>query len=157
MPEPIAAVASISVNASPEKSRAAALALDPVKVVRARGLIPGVKAVSGQTGAWSAQGQTRTLTLTDGATAEETLVALEPGGYRYRIGNFTGPFARLVKEAHARFETAPRGDGSILTWTYEFHAKGGLSAAILSFLVDSQWNAYMDAALARLKDGIERA
>jgi carbon monoxide dehydrogenase subunit G len=157
MPEPIAAVASISVNASPQKTRAAALALDPVKTVRARGLIPGVKAVSGQTGAWSAQGQTRTLTLTDGATAEETLVALEPGGYRYRIAKFTGPFARLVKEAQARFEVAPRGDGSNLTWTYEFHARGALSAAILSFLVDSQWNAYMDAALERLKDEIERA
>lgn len=157
MSDPIAAAASISVNASPEKTRAAALALDPVKIVRARGLIPGVKAVSGQTGAWSAEGQTRRLTLTDGATAVETLVALEPQGYRYRIGEFTGPFARLVKEATARFEVTPRGEGSIVSWTYEFHARGGLSAAILSFLVDSQWNAYMDAALERLKDEIERA
>lgn len=157
MPEPVAAVASIAVNASPAKTLAAALAMDPAKFVRARGLLPGVKSVSGQTGAWSAPGQTRQLTLTNGARAEETLIALEPAGYRYRIARFTGLFSAIVKEAHARFDVTPRGDGSMLRWTYEFQPTGGLSAAILSFLVDSQWNAYMDAALARLKDDIERA
>ena len=156
MPDPIAAAASINVNASPERTFAAALAMDPVQIVRARGLIPGVRSVSGQTGPWSAPGQTRTLTLTDGATAEETLIAVEPAGYRYRVGKFTGLFSRIVKEAAARFEVTPRSEGSVLTWTYEFQPKGGLSAAILSFLVDSQWNSYMDAALERLKDDIER-
>lgn len=157
MQTPIAATATIPVNASPDRTRAAALALDPVRIVRARGLIPGVTAVSGQTGPWSAEGQTRRLTLSDGATAEETLIALEPGGYRYRVANFTGPFRFLVKEANARFEIAPRAEGSMLTWSYEFTPTGGLAAAILSFLVDSQWNAFMDAALERLKSEIERA
>ncbi len=157
MINPITATASISVNASPEKTRAAALALDPVALVRARGLIPGVKAVSGQTSAWTAPGQSRTLTLTDGATVRETLVALDSGGYRYRVDGFTGAFSHIVREANARFDVSPRGEGSTLTWTYEFQPKGGLSAAILSFLVDSQWNAFMDAALVRLKDAIERA
>lgn len=157
MPDPILASASIGINASPEKTLAAALALDPARIVARRGLIPGVKSVSGQTGPWSAPGQTRLLTLTDGSRAEETLTALEPNGYRYRIGTFTGPFALIVKEANARFEVAPRGEGSALVWTYEFQPKGGLSAAILSFLVDSQWNAFMDAALERLKADIERA
>lgn len=157
MLDPIAAAASIAVNASPAKTFAAALAMDPAKFVRARGLIPGVKSVTGQTGAWSAPGQTRQLTLTDGARAEETLIALDPAGYRYRIAKFTGLFSHIVKEAHARFDVTPRGDGSVLAWTYEFQPKGALSAAILSFLVDSQWNAYMDATLERLKDTIERA
>lgn len=157
MIDPIPASASIAVNASPAKTLAAALAFDPARIVQKRGLIPGVKSATGQTGAWSAPGQTRQLTLTDGARAEETLIALDPAGYRYRIGNFTGLFSHIVKEAHARFEVTPRGDGSALTWTYEFLPKGGLSAAILSFLVDSQWNAFMDAALERLKAEIERA
>lgn len=157
MMKPIGAAASITLAASPAKTLAAALALDPAKIVAKRGPIPGVKSVTGQTGAWSAPGQTRQLTLTDGTRAEETLTGLDANGYRYRIGKFTGLFSRIVKEAHARFEVTPRGDGSVLTWTYEFHPKGGLSAAILSFLVDSQWNAFMDAALARLKAEIERA
>jgi carbon monoxide dehydrogenase subunit G len=157
MPSPIPAAASIAVNASPAKTLAAVLALDPARIVAKRGLIPGVKSVTGQTAAWSAPEQTRQLTLTDGARARETLIALEPAGYRYRVGDFTGPFAHLVKEANARFDVSPRGDGSTLTWTYEFTPKGGLSAAILSFLVDNQWNSFMDAALARLKDDIERA
>ena len=157
MPEPIQAVASISVAADQAKTRAAALALDPVKIVHAKGLIPGVRSLAGQTGPWSAAGQSRTLTLTDGSTAAETLIALEPDGYRYRISDFTGLFKLIVKEANARFSVAPRGDASILTWTYEFVPKGGLAAAILSFLVDSQWNGFMDAALERLKDEIERA
>ncbi|MDZ7628734.1 MAG: SRPBCC family protein [Parvularculaceae bacterium] len=156
MSNSIAATASIVVNASQDKTRAAALALDPVSIVRARGLIPGVKSISGHTGAWSAEGQTRKLSLSDGATAEEMLVALTPNGYRYRIANFTGPFRLLVREAKAQFEVTPRAEGSLLTWSYAFTAKGGLAAAILSFLVDSQWNAFMDAALERLKTEIER-
>lgn len=157
MQGPIAAAASIVVNASPARTFAAALAMDPAKLVAKRGLIPGVKAISGQTGAWSAPGQTRQLTLTNGSRAEETLIALDPAGYRYRIAKFTGLFSHIVKEAHARFDVTPRGDGSVLAWTYEFQPKGALSAAILSFLVDSQWNAFMDATLERLKDTIERA
>ncbi len=157
MARPVAAAASIDINASPERTRAASLALDPVRIVRAQGLLPGVRAVSGQRDAWSAEGQMRVLTLTDGATAEETLLALEPGGYRYRIAGFTGPFARLASHAEARFEAAPRGEGTRLSWTYEFHPKGAVSAAILSFLVDGWWNAFMEAALTRLKDEIERA
>jgi len=157
MPKPIAAAASIAINASPARVFAATLALDPATIVQKKGLIPGVRSVAGQTGAWSAVGQSRKLTLTDGAGAEETLIALEPNGYRYRVAAFTGPFSHIVRDANARFEVAPRGEGSMLTWTYEFTPKGSLSAAILSFLVDSQWNAFMDAALLRLKDEIERA
>lgn len=156
MQEPIKAAASIAIAADPAKTRAAALALDPAKIVRKRGLIPGVRAVAGRTAAWSETGQTRTLTLSDGSTAVEKLVALDPDGYRYRITDFSGPFRFIVKEANARFAVAPRGDGSMLTWTYEFTPKGSLAAAILSFLVDSQWNGFMDAALQRLKEDIER-
>jgi carbon monoxide dehydrogenase subunit G len=157
MLKPIRAAASIAVNASQTAALEAILALDPVRIVAKRGLIPGVKSVDGQTGAWSAPGQTRRLLLTDGARAEETLIAIDSSGYRYRIDKFTGPFSHIVKEANARFEVAPRGEGSTLAWTYEFQPKGGLSAAILSFLVDSQWNAFMDAALERLKADIESA
>ncbi len=156
MQEPIKAAASIALAADAGTTRAAALAFDPAKIVQKRGLIPGVKSVSGQTVPWSAAGQTRTLTLSDGSTVVESLVALEPDGYRYRISDFSGPLKYIVKEAHARFAIAPRGEGSILTWTYEFTPKGRLAAAILSFLVDSQWNGFMDAALARLKENIER-
>jgi hypothetical protein len=157
MQKPVAAAASIAVSADPAKVRAAALALDPVKIVQPKGLLPGVRSVAGVTAPWSAPGQTRTLTLTDGSTLAETLVAIEEDGYRYRGSDYSGPFRFLVKEANARFAVAPRGDGATLTWTYEFTPKGGLAAAILSFLVDSQWNAFMDAALARLKADIERA
>ncbi len=156
MQEPIQAAASIAVVADPATTLAAALALEPVRIVQARGLIPGVKSLAGQTGAWSAAGQTRRLTLTDGSTAVETLIALESDGYRYRISDFSGLFNLIVKEANARFSVAPHGEGSLLTWTYEFMPKGGLAAAILSFLVDSQWNGFMDAALERLKGDIER-
>lgn len=156
MPEPIQAVATITVTADPTRTRAAALALDPVKIVHPKGLIPGVKTLTGQIGPWSAAGQTRKLTLTDGSTAVETLLALGPNGYRYRISDFSGLFKLIVKEANARFSVTPRGDGSVLTWSYEFTPKGALAAAILSFLIDSQWNGFMDAALERLKVDIER-
>ncbi len=157
MQKPIAAIASITVAAAPAATLAAALAIDPVSIVLARGILPGVRSIQGQTGPWSSPGQTRTLTLTDGSTVEETLVALHADGYRYRIAKFSGPFRFLVTEANARFDVAAHTGGSALTWTYAFDPKGALAAAILSFLVDSQWNGFMDAALARLKPTIERA
>ncbi len=157
MSKSIAAAASVAVNAAPAKTFAAALALDPVRIVQPKGMIPGVASVAGQSGPWSMEGQTRTMTLTDKGSVEETLIEIEPLGYRYRIGNFTGPFRMLVREARARFYVQPRGEGSLLTWTYEFEPKGAIAATILSFLVDSQWNAFMDATLQRLKDEIERA
>ncbi|MFN3960133.1 MAG: SRPBCC family protein [Parvularculaceae bacterium] len=157
MHKPIAAAASIAVSADPATVRAATLALDPVRIVQAKGFLPGVRSVVGVTAPWSAPGQTRTLTLTDGSTLTETLVAIEEDGYRYRGSDYSGPFRFLVKEANARFAVAPRADGATLSWTYEFTPKSGLAAAILSFLVDSQWNAFMDATLERLKADIERA
>ncbi len=157
MQTPIAATASITVAALPATTLAAALAIDPVSTVLTRGIIPGVRSVKGQTGPWSSPGQTRTLTLTDGSTVEETLVALHADGYRYRIAKFSGLFRFIVAEANARFDVAAHAGGSTLTWTYAFTPKGAMAAAILSFLVDSQWNGFMDAALSRLKPAIERA
>jgi hypothetical protein len=155
MPEPIVAAASIFVNASPEITLGKALGFDVPSVVQKRGLLPGVRSVSGATGAWAKAGEKRQLTLTDGSRVEETLVEISPAGYAYRVTNFTGPFKFLVKEANASFAVEPRRDGAMLTWTYEFLPSSAIASPIISFLVDTGWNDWMDAALERLKDAIE--
>jgi hypothetical protein len=157
MPEPITTTASIFVRRAPEKVLERAMDFDAPSVVRKRGLLPGVRSVSGATGAWTNVGQKRQLVLTDGSRVEETLVDITPSSYAYRVADFTGPIRLLVREAKASFAVEPRRDGSMLTWTYEFKPKSALAAPIISFLVDTAYNAWMDAGLERLKDAIEAA
>ncbi|NWG93073.1 MAG: SRPBCC family protein [Parvularculaceae bacterium] len=146
---------SIFVRAPVEKAFAFALGFDAPSIVRKRGPLPGVKSVSGTTGAWSSAGQKRKLTLTDGSGVEETLIEVGPSSYKYRVGALTGPFKFLVKEMNASFEVEPRKDGSMLTWTYAFTPASPLAAPVVSFIADALWPQWMDAALERMKDALE--
>ncbi len=146
---------SIEINAGPDKVFAAALSFDAPSIVKKHGALPGVAAVAGQTAAWSAPGQQRTLTLTDGTSVRETLVLLDRSSYDYRVEEFTGPIAALIERATGQFEAAPDGAGSLLSWRYEFVAASPAAAPLLRFMVSALWPGYMRAALKRLKVVIE--
>lgn len=146
---------SIFIKAPVEKAFAFALGFDVPSIVHKHGPLPGVKSVSGTTGAWSNAGQKRKLTLTDGSGVEETLLDVGPNSYKYRVAGLTGPFKFLVKEMNASFEVEPRKDGSMLTWTYAFTPTSPLAGPILSFIADSLWPQWMDAALERMKNALE--
>lgn len=155
MPDPVVSNSSIFIKAPVEKTFAMALGFDAPAIVRPKGLLPGVKSVAGTIGAWSKAGETRSLSLTDGSSVEETLIEVGPASYKYRVANFSGPFKYLVKEANASFAVEPRQNGSALTWSYEFTPISAMAAPIVSFIASSLWPGWMDAALERLKEAIE--
>jgi hypothetical protein len=146
---------SIFIKAAVPEAFAFALGFDVPAIVQKRGMLPGVKSLSGATSAWSTAGQKRKLILTDGSTAEETLIEIGPSSYKYRVGGLTGPFKFLVKEMNASFEVEPRKDGSFMTWTYAFTPTSPLAGPIVSFIADALWPQWMDAALERMKDALE--
>lgn len=155
MPNPVVSDSSIFIKAPVEKTFAMALGFDAPAIVRPKGLLPGVKSVAGTIGAWSKVGETRRLSLTDGSSVEETLVEIGPSSYKYRVGEFSGPFKYLVKEANASFAVEQRQNGSALTWSYKFTPTSAMAAAVVSFIASSLWTGWMDAALERLKAAIE--
>lgn len=130
---------------------------DVTALFRAHGPVPGVVAVSGHEGAWSAPGETRLLSLSDGAGVREDLVAFRDNeSFAYRVSGFTGLFGALVREARGEWrfrETAP-GETRI-EWTYRFSPASPLAALAGRFVVSALWPGYMRAALARIQCAAE--
>jgi hypothetical protein len=153
----IRTVQSIDIAAEPGVVFAAACAIDAPSVIRKSVALPGVAAVAGHSAPWTAPGQRRVLTLTDGASVAETLLAISADSYDYRVAEFTGPFAALVSEAHGRFWTEPSGAGATLYWSYAFQPASSAAAPLVRFIAGALWPGYMQAALKRIKAGIEGA
>jgi hypothetical protein len=153
----IRTVQSIDIAAAPGVVFAAACAIDAPAVIRKSVVLPGVAAVSGHSAPWTSPGQRRVLTLTDGASVAETLLSIEEGAYEYRVAEFTGPFAALVSEARGRFWTEPTNAGATLLWSYGFQPASPAAAPLVRFIAGALWPGYMQAALKRIKAGIEGA
>ena len=151
----IRTVQSIDIAAAPGAVFAAACAIDAPEIIRKSVALPGVAAVSGHNAPWTTPGQRRVLTLTDGASVAETLIAIDDEAYEYRVAEFTGPFAALVSEARGRFWTEPSRDGATLFWSYAFEPASPAAAPLLRFIAGALWPGYMRAALKRVKAGIE--
>jgi hypothetical protein len=152
----IAVQESIEVSAPSGRAFEALCRFDAVSIIKKHGVLPGVASVAGQTAAWSAPGQQRLLTLTDGASVRETLTDFGAASYDYRVEDFTGPIAGLVAHARGRFEAAPEpGAAARITWRYEFTPSSAAAAPLLRFFVSALWPGYMRAALRRLKESIE--
>lgn len=129
---------------------------DVPALFRARGLVPGVVAVSGHEGAWSAPGETRLLSLSDGASVREELLEFRSNeSFTYRVSGLTGLFGVLMREARGEWrlcETAP-GE-TYIEWIYRF-SPAPFAALAGRFVVSALWPGYMRAALARIKSAAE--
>ena len=121
------------------------------------GAVPGVIGVSGHVAAWSAPGEVRDLTLNDGGSVREELVAFALNeSFAYRVTGFAGLFAALVREAQGSwrfFETSP--GRTQIEWTYSFAPASPLAAPAARLIVRSLWPGYMRAALLRIKERAE--
>ncbi|MEX0644619.1 MAG: SRPBCC family protein [Parvularculaceae bacterium] len=157
MPKPVLTLATVSIAAPAPKVFAAACGCDIPAVFKAQGAIPGVLKVDKHQGAWSAPGQMRLLTLSDGSSVHEELISFDKDqGYAYRVSGFTGPFAALVAEGRGEWRFTPTGaDETRVDWTYSFTPKSALAAPAVWFIVNVLWPGYIRAALSRLKSQIE--
>jgi hypothetical protein len=152
---PLVAVASeIIINAPAGAVMAAAVGFDIPDIIRAHGPLPGVASVDGHQGPWSAVGQQRRLTLTDGSTAIETLTDIDARGFEYAI-EFGPPFSAIARAGAGRFCIADEGAESLLNWRYRFEPASIFAAPVVVVIAKLVWPGYMRAALARLKASIE--
>jgi len=124
-------------------------------------VIPAVTAVTGQTGAWDAAGQTRTLHLSDGSSVVETTTDLtKPGPKRagffaYELTDFTKVFGPLVDHARAEWRFEPAEGGTLVTWSYTFFGRPG-RGWIVGLIVRLAWAAYMRRVIVGLVDEVRR-
>jgi hypothetical protein len=125
----------------------------PLTVIFSRryGLLPPIKQVRGQDGSWGQVGQSRTVVTTDGATMRELLTDVDaPHAFSYRLSDITGPLRPLVDSIDGRWEFAPVGTGTMVTWRWALHPKG--VAAHVMPLITLMWRGYARQALELLSE-----
>ena len=100
------------------------------------GLVPAITGCTGQDGRWGTVGQTRTIEMSDGTRALETLVAADrPTDYRYRISDVRGLMMKpLVAGIDGRFSFEASGAGTRVTWSWEMHATNPVTRLLLPAL-----------------------
>jgi Polyketide cyclase / dehydrase and lipid transport len=118
---------------------------------RRYGLLPPVKQIRGQEGVWGQVGQTRTVATTDGGTMRELLTEVDaPHSFSYCLSHITGPMRPLVDTVDGRWEFAPLGTGTLITWRWTLHPKS-LGAGVLR-PITSMWRGYARQALELLSE-----
>ncbi|KLO31491.1 hypothetical protein ABW16_01170 [Mycolicibacter heraklionensis] len=114
------------------------------------GPIPPIKEIRDQTGDWASAGQTRTVVLTGGGSMREELTEVDPPlSFGYRLTDITGPLAVLVAHVEGRWQFAPVGSGTTITWSWVIHPRSKVAAPLLPVL-GRLWKGYARQALARL-------
>jgi len=130
---------------------------DPSRFYPRFGVIPAVVAVTDQTGAWDAVGQTRMLHLSDRSTVVETTTDVDrPAFFAYELTDFTRVFGPLVDHARAEWRFEPAEGGTRITWSYTFFGRPG-RGGIVALIVRMAWAAYMRRVIVGLVDEARRA
>jgi hypothetical protein len=120
------------------------------------GPIPPIKETRGQTGAWDAVGQSRTVVLTGGGSMREELTSYDPPrAFGYRLTDVKGPLAPLVSRVDGEWLFAPAGTGTLVTWRWTIHPRSALAAPLLP-VFGRLWKGYAAQSLAELSDQMVR-
>jgi hypothetical protein len=123
----------------------------PTIFCRRYAVLPPIKEVRGQIGSWGQAGQVRIVVTTDGGTMREVLTDVDaPHSFSYQLSNITGPMRPLVDSIQGRWEFAPAGTGTLITWRWTLHPRG-LGAPLMP-LITKMWLSYAKQALEQLSD-----
>jgi hypothetical protein len=142
--------------ADPERTFDILTPSDPARFYPKFRVIPATVRVEGQTGAWDAVGQTRTLRLSDGSSVRETTKDVErPGFFAYELTDFTKVFGPIVDHARAEWRFEAVATGTLITWTYTFFGRPG-RGWIITLIVRLAWAAYMRKVMPGLVDEVRR-
>ena len=124
---------------------------DAVRVFRPVGALPGVAAVQLDNDRWGHQGDTRTITLTDGSTAREALTAVAaPDSFTYTVSAYTSVLRMVVSRGESTFTCRPTATGdTLITWTYAYTPRSALVRPLVWLVRVLLWERYMTAAFDR--------
>ena len=122
------------------------------------GPLPAVTGTSNQTGGWDAAGQTRTVHLSDGSSAQELLTKYEhPSYFSYTVSGFTGALRFLTTSANGEWWFSQGASGQThIKWHYAFNARSFLAVPVLWFIATVLWRGYMRKALSLSVQQIQR-
>lgn len=112
-------------------------------------------------------GNARVVHLGDGTSVHEEITLSDPSGghppangrarFGYRVSGFTGPMARLAREARGEWLFEEIAPGRIrIVWIYACEAANPLARLPLSLVVATIWKAYMKEGLENLRRTAER-
>lgn len=134
----------------------------------AKGPIPPVTAVEGQSGRWDEVGRSRIVVLGDGARVHEEITLSDPTGgaqpvggsarFGYTVSNFTGPLGWMTSEARGIWHFKQDGNKTEILWTYAFRPTNAVARPVLCFIIAAFWKRYMLDGMANvvriLEDGV---
>jgi hypothetical protein len=114
-------------------------------------LLPPIKEVRDQHGAWGQSGQSRMIITSDGGTMRELLTDVQsPHWFSYRLTDITGPLRPLVESIDGRWEFALKGTGTEITWRWTLHPRR--AGAVMLPLITMMWRGYARQALELLSE-----
>jgi hypothetical protein len=152
------ATVQIEMDASLEETFQTIVPIDLPTVFPGYGPLPAVKGTRNQTGGWDAAGQTRTVLLSDGSSANEIMTKYEyPRYFSYTVSGFTGILRWLTPSANGEwwFEKGPRPNTTHIRWRYAFNIRSLLSAPVLWLITTVLWRGYMRKSLMLCKAQVE--
>lgn len=114
------------------------------------GLIPPIKEVRDQTGAWDSVGQARVITMVGGGRVREELTSVDPPrSFGYTLTDIKGPLAPLVALVEGKWSFAPADTGTTVTWQWTIHPRSALAAPVLPVFA-RMWRGYARGVLEKL-------
>jgi len=132
--------------------------IDLATIFTGFGPLPAVKGTRDQTGAWDAAGQSRTVLLSDGSSAQEALTAYQfPSHFAYTVKGFTGVLRFFASEAHGEwwFKQGSANQPTTVHWRYEFVSRSRWLEPIVCLITQRLWRGYMAKALRLSKAQVE--
>lgn len=154
----LSAIVETIVKAEQVKTFEHIVPIDLKTIFTGYGPLPAVKNTRNQAGAWDTAGQTRTVNLTDGSSAQELLTKYEyPNYFSYTVSGFTGVLRLLTTSANGQWwfkSVAP--EQTLVKWRYTFNARSVWTAPILWFIATFLWRNYMRKALLLSQIQVER-
>lgn len=107
--------------------------------------------VRDQAGEWGTAGETRTIVLGDGGQLRETLTGVNaPHDFTYSIVVAKGVNKYLIGGVDGRWEFAPAGTGTRITWTWEVTPAHRAAVAAMP-LFARMWRGYARQALEEIE------
>jgi len=156
----LSATVETDINANQSAAFEHIVPIDLVSIFTGYGPLPAVTGTQDQTGAWDTAGQTRTVLLSDGSSAQELLTRYDhPRYFSYTVSGFTGVLRWLTTSANGEWWF--NGDASSgrtqIKWRYAFNKRSVLAAPVLWLVANLLWRSYMNKALALAKLQVESA
>ena len=155
---PVQTSVALCINAPLQRTFDIAAGFDATALIQKHGPLPGIVKTEGHNAPWSAIGQERKHTLSDNSSVKEELVAFTHNhNFAYKVSEFTGVFASLVREARGEWHFTTTGaEKTQIDWTYYFFPSGPIAEPLLWFVVKTLWPGYLRAALDRVKTAAEQ-